>query len=128
MQKSVVLVLLVVLMVAGVAEASTSAWVWANSPAAASYAPQATYAYNPACGPITINRSAVGTYSVRFTNLISIAGTGGNVQVTPYGPGTSDCRVQNWTTSGNDLLINVRCYTTAGASADSTYTVLYTFN
>ena len=89
-----------------------------------SYTTSATYRYNPTGGAITITRCAAGTYHVRFSGLISIAGTGGNVQVTPYGGGTTNRRVVSWNTSGADLLVNMRCNTTSGVAADSLYTVL----
>jgi hypothetical protein len=121
-------IVLFLVLVSTAAEAATTAWAWANMPSSATYTPSATYTYNPTGAPISITRSAVGVYSIRFSNLVPIAGTGGNVQVTPYGAGTSQCRVQNWSSSGSDLIINVRCYTTTGAPTDSMYTVLYTFN
>ena len=129
MRKSIVLVVIFLTLVAATAaQASTNAWVWADSPSVASYTPNGSYAYNPTGGATSITRSSIGVYSVRFSNLVSIAGTGGNVQVTPYGVGTSNCRVLSWNTSASDLIINVGCYTTAGAPVDSMYTVLYTFN
>lgn len=99
-------------------------FVWAHNPTAASYTPSATYAHNSAGGPITVTRSAAGQYAVRFAGLGGQGMAGGHVQVTAYGPGSEHCKVQSWGSFGADFVANVRCFTAAGASVDTRYTVL----
>jgi hypothetical protein len=131
MSKRILVVSVLLLMAAGAAEASTSAWVWGNNPVAPSYTPFAARAYNPAGGAITITRPGVGAYRVRFAGLAPLASTGpgilaGNVQVTTFGIG--NCALQNWVASGADVIVALRCFNAAGAATDVPYTVLYTFN
>lgn len=127
--KKLLLMTVCMLLCGGVAQASTSAWVYANQPSTASYSPNPIYAYNPAGGPITIQRFAPGVYGVTFAQLVPMSGSGGNVQVTPYGNGTANCHVQGWGPSVADIVVFVRCYATnTGTNTDTEYTVLMTFN
>src|SRR5947207_12940938 len=91
---------LLLLSIAGVTEASTSAWALGLNPTTSSYAAPPTYSYNPAGGAITITRSTTvaGAYNVKFHGLGPMVYDNGNVQVTPYGPGpfTTVCRVSAW--------------------------------
>ena len=131
MRKQVLVVSLLLLVAAGAAEASTSAWVWGNNPVASPYAPFAGRAFNPSGGAITITRPGVGLYQIRFAGLLPLANAGagplaGNVQVTPLVSGT--CTVQNWAPVAPDVLITVQCRNVAGAPTNLQYSVLYTFN
>lgn len=107
------------------ASAQKSGYVWANEPASASYTPNASYSFNSSGGGISISRSGVGTYAVRFSGL---GGAGGNVLVTSYGNGSETCKVVNWGASPADLVANVRCFAAAGTAADSMYTVRVVWN
>jgi len=100
------------------------AYAWANSPSAASYTPSVAYSYNSAGGPITITRSGQGTYAVRFAGFGGNGIVGGNVQLTPYGPGHEHCRVHNWSSGGPDFIVNVTCSNTLGVADDTRFTVL----
>jgi hypothetical protein len=102
-----------------------SGYVWANQPTTASYTPSATYQYNSSGTAVnnTITRSAAGVYQVKMPGL---GGSEGNVHVSAYGAGSLECKVANWTTSGADRLVNVRCFNTSGAPADSMFTATYT--
>lgn len=108
-------------------------WVWANQPSAAAYTPSPTYQYNlrteilPAwpfrdfsSASNTVARTGIGAYAVTFTGL---AADGGTVHVTAYG-GSHHCKVAGWTPSGADMLVNVRCYSPAGAASDGMFTAL----
>jgi len=99
-------------------------FVWANNPTAANYTPTATYAYNSAGGPITITRASPGVYAVSFANLGGQGKAGGHVQVTAYGTGSETCKVASWASAAADFVANVRCFSAAGAAADSRYTAL----
>jgi len=99
-------------------------YAWANSPTSASYTPSAAYSFNSSGGANTITRSSTGDYTVRMAGLASPVG--GNVQVSGYGANTTECKVGSWFSSGSDLLVSVRCFTTGGVPADAYYTVTYT--
>ncbi|CAN5508622.1 hypothetical protein BH10PLA2_BH10PLA2_10650 [soil metagenome] len=99
-------------------------YAWADQPTAASYAPNATFAHNSAGGPITVNRTDVGTYSVTFAGLGGNGQAGGHVQVTPYGAGAETARVVKWTSIGADLVVNIRCSNPAGDAVDAQFDVL----
>jgi hypothetical protein len=99
-------------------------YAWADNPASASYTPSTMYSFNSLGGAINISRSGVGTYAVRFSDFGNGQGsTGGNVLVTAYGGGSEACKVASWDNSGADYIVNVRCFTAAGAAADTMYTV-----
>lgn len=55
-----------------------------------------------------------------------VGGAKGTVQVSAYGPGTAECQVASWTSSGTDRLVNVRCFTTGDVLTDSLFTATYT--
>ena len=102
------------------------AFVWANQPSAPNYTPHSTYQWNSEhrfAAVNTVTRSGVGRYTVRLPNLAAASGT---VHVTAYGSSTHHCKVVNWFPSGTTQLINVRCFTTAGALVDTYYTLSYT--
>jgi hypothetical protein len=51
---------------------------------------------------------------------------GGHVQVTAYGSENSNyCKVTSWSTGGRDFSAGVRCYTHAGALADTRFDLLF---
>lgn len=97
-------------------------YVWANNAASASYTPSSTYQANSSGAINTITSSATGTYSVRLPGL-GIAR--GDVQVTAYGSGSERCKVTGWGPSGTSQVIGVKCFTAAGAAADTAYTLTF---
>ncbi|MFZ5442301.1 MAG: M4 family metallopeptidase [Myxococcota bacterium] len=99
-------------------------YAWADQPTTASYSPNAGYAHDAAGGAISITRSAVGRYAVRFPGLGGGTIAGGTVQVTPYGPGSERCQVVSWSTGTADLTANIACFTAAGVAVDTRYDVL----
>jgi hypothetical protein len=103
------------------------AYVWADQPAAAAYVPNPLYAAQSVGTGIRISRTAVGAYQVRFLGFHAGAAPGGTVQVTAYN--TSDhCNTASWIASGNDLLVNVRCWRTGSQTpVDRSYTVMVAF-
>lgn len=132
------------MLLATTAGASTSAWVFVNDPGSfigqtfAATPPER--AYNPSGGAITITRTAIGAFTIRFVNLAPFAATGsnvlaGNVQVTPYNsvqtPQVSQldvCAILGWARATNDVLIHVRCFDPTAKPSNARFTVLYTFN
>jgi hypothetical protein len=92
-------------------------YVWAWQPANPSYVAATGYEHNSAGGGIGVTRSGTGTYQVRFHGM---AGAGGIAHVSAYG-GSAICTVASWAPSGGDEVVNVRCFSSAGAPADSRF-------
>jgi hypothetical protein len=102
------------------------AFAYAHQPTSTSYSPAAPGSYNPV-GTSTVIRTGVGRYQVVFNKLGSElpAGVGGHVQVGAVGTGGAYCNAYNWATSSGNLGVEVRCFTSSGAAADSKFTVLF---
>jgi len=97
------------------------------------YAPDApTYSggpgsFNRAGGKITITRSAVGTYKVRFAGLSALLGTKSTVQVTAGEAVDSYCKPVNQKLI-NDI-VNIKCFdASSGSPADAVYLAYVTKN
>jgi hypothetical protein len=56
----------------------------------------------------------------------SLSAVSGHVQVNSVGTDPRECKVAYWVPSGPDLSIGVRCFTTAGAAADSKFVATFT--
>lgn len=120
--------ILAALILPTLASAQKSGYVWANEPGSANYTPSTMYSFNSSGGGISISRSAVGNYTVRFSGLGGGASAGGNVLVTAYGGGSEICKVASWNSAGADFTPNVRCFTAGGAAVDTMYTVRVVMN
>jgi hypothetical protein len=96
------------------------AYLWADQPAAAAYTPATSYQWNPTGSYSTVARAGTGNYNVTLTGMTP---SGGSVEVTAYGTGSEHCKVGSWVKSGSNTIVNVRCFSTAGAAADSRYTL-----
>lgn len=107
------------------------AYAWANNPTAASYTPQAPYAFNSTGGAIHITRQTTGVYDVAFARL---PGWGNNglssaVSATAYGSSTIACSVVSYASSPNTAVATIGCFDViAQRSADSRFTVLVVGN
>ena len=99
-------------------------YVWADNPAAASYTPSTAYQRNLTGALNTIQRLGVGYYKVVFENLGIYYG--GTVDVTAYGPGPGECKVQNWGPTLADMNVYVRCFNANGAALDTRFTAAFT--
>lgn len=104
----------------------SSAYVWANDPAAESYTPDERYQYNSSGEVNTITKTGVGTYTV---HLPGMNGSAGNVQVTATGGSTTNgapgeiCQLAG-EAKGSDFF--VICYGLGGEPADVSFSLLYT--
>ncbi len=97
----------------------------ADQPTAAGpYAPDAAYRYNSTGGAITVTRSDIGVYSVRFGGLGRHPGERDNVQVSGYGTSGVYCKPQFWDASGADLVVPVGCFLPDGTPTDGRFTIL----
>jgi hypothetical protein len=98
------------------------AHVISDQPSAALHTPAARY--NSAGGTNTVSRTGAGVYRVRLPGL---ATTGGHVQITAYSPTAQAhrCKVANWSPSGADELVNVRCVNASGVAADARFAMSF---
>jgi hypothetical protein len=112
---------LAALVLPALASAQKSGYVWADNPVSGSYTPSTTYSFNSSAGAITITRSGVGAYAVKFSGLGGNGSAGGNVLVTAYGGGSETCKVVSWDSGGADFIANVRCFTDTGSPVDTRY-------
>ena len=93
---------------------------------AAPYSPDPNYRFNSSGGAITVTRASTGVYTVLFAGLgRAFVGQRDNVLVTGYaGAGGIFCKLGGWQSVASDLTADVRCFTPAGAPADSRFTIL----
>lgn len=92
-------------------------YVWGWQPANPNYIAATGYEYNSAGGTVEITRSGVGRYQARFHGM---AGLGGVAHVSAYG-NNAICTVSSWGPSLGDEVVNLRCFTAAGAPTDSRF-------
>lgn len=106
--------------------AEVHGYVLATQPNTANYIANNGYQYNSAGGVVEITRTAVGRYTVRFEGM---GVPGGMAHVQQYGsPNNGMCAMTSWGQlfGGPDLYVNVRCFTFAGAAADSKFVAYFT--
>jgi hypothetical protein len=103
------------------------AYLYHGDPTSPNTTPSTLYQYNSAGGVNTVSRVGVGTYSA-FLPGIGHAVTGGHALVTAYGSAAERCKVVNfgWTSPSTTIKVNVRCFTAAGAPADSRFVLTFT--
>jgi hypothetical protein len=99
------------------------AYVWANEPASGSYTPDAAYQLSSLPGSASIVRSGVGVYAVTLPGHAGPDGT--HVQVSSYGTIGRHCNVSSWGSSGADMVVNVRCFDSAGAPVDAAFALSF---
>ncbi len=113
------------LLAAGEARAEAAGFVWNSDPTA----PRDLHAgrplaYNSAGGAISITHNGTGNYTVTFAGLGS--GLDSNVEVTGYGFSANFCQSDGWgSPNGADVTANVLCFTSSGAPADNSFTLMY---
>ncbi|CAN5572491.1 hypothetical protein BH23CHL8_BH23CHL8_01770 [soil metagenome] len=103
----------------------TLGYTWADQEATPDYEPADYYSYlSSGAGPITVHRSATGSYEVRMPGL---GRRGGNAQVSAAKGGPAAlCKVQALLRDGPDELIKVRCRDAAGPLVDADFMVIFT--
>jgi hypothetical protein len=99
-------------------------YAWANEQASATYTPHTSYSHNSSGGPVGITRTSAGVYAVTFSGLGASGAQRTAVQVSTYSTGTNHCKAAGWRTLGADFIVDVKCFTQAGAAADARYTIL----
>lgn len=98
-------------------------YIW-NSSLSTSYTVENGYEFLSSGSKATVSYAAVGQYTVTLPGLGAGAGQRTNVQISGYGSGSNYCKAGGWQTSGADLVIEVRCFDTAGNPADALFTLL----
>jgi hypothetical protein len=99
-------------------------YVWADQQSTVDYTISHGWAHNSTGGDIEIHRPSAGTYQIRF---VGMAGAGGVAHARPYGSGsTAICVVVNWRPSAGDQIVNVRCFDSGGAAADTRFVASFT--
>jgi hypothetical protein len=99
-------------------------YVWADQPGTVDYTVTHRWAHNSTGGPIEIHRPSAGVYAVTFAGM---GVTGGIAHVRPYGSGnTSICTIVKWKRNGDDEVLGVRCFDSAGAPADTLFVASFT--
>lgn len=78
---------------------------------------------SPSSNPVTVNQTALGSYTVRFPQ---IGGTGGVAHVTAVTTKGDWCQLDGWQPAGADEDVMVSCYAPDGASINSQFAVAYT--
>ncbi len=100
-----------------------------------SYTPDPAYSFNPE-GGVSLSRTGVGVYQVRFANLASVfndrttssegeAGGRGHVQVTAYNTPGAYCKTNGWGETGTTLVVTVNCFDAGGDPTNARFTVLF---
>jgi len=112
------------------------AYTWAGQASTpGTYTPDAAYTFNPE-GGVTVSRTGIGVYEVRFANLASLfndrttssegeAGGRGHVQVTAYNTPGAYCKTNGWGVNGTALVVTVNCFDAGGDFLNARFTVLF---
>ncbi len=78
---------------------------------------------SPSSNPVTVNQTALGSYTVRFP---TIGAAGGIAHVTAVGTAGNWCQLEGWAPAGADEDVMVGCYAPGGSPVNSQFTVVYT--
>jgi hypothetical protein len=99
------------------------AFAWADQPLNPFYTPSLAYQQNVRGGPVTIQRTATGTYWVRFPGGIKP----GVPLVTAYGSGSERCRVFSIEDRTSDpaqsIYVQLRCSRSNGQLVDTRFSI-----
>jgi hypothetical protein len=89
------------------------------------YSPTHDISANSSGGPITVKKTATGTYQIVFAGLAHAAATSEGVVVSGFGSGSMYCTLASWGNSGaNDLAATVNCWDAFDAPADYQWIIL----
>ena len=103
---------------------SGNAWVVVRQPALAAYTPASRDQWNSAGGAITVTRSGTGDWDVTLPGQGAAAtDNGGHVQVTALGSAPAICAVGQWSPSGADIVVTVRCDAVTGGAIDTAFSL-----
>ena len=101
-------------------------FVHADEPTTAAYTPDAQRNQNSTYTPNTVARTGTGVYQVTFPNLASYGGKSGSAAATAVGTTGEHCTVSSWNSNLTpDVSVTVRCFSAAGAPADTAFDASY---
>ena len=101
-------------------------FVHADEPTTAAYTPGAARNQNSTYTPNTVARTGTGVYQVTFANLASYGGKSGTAAATAVGTAGEHCTVSSWNANLTpDTTVTVRCFSAAGAPADTAFDTSY---
>jgi alpha-tubulin suppressor-like RCC1 family protein len=104
---------------AGTSRPNQQAYLLADQPGTASYTAPAAHAFSSRGGTMTVTRSGAGTYRASLGNFSTV---GGDVAITAVGTDSNYCKVVGWGVA----VVDVGCFTAAGAPADTAFALRYT--
>jgi hypothetical protein len=97
------------------------AYLLANQPATPTYTPPAASRFSTEGGTPSVKWLSKGRYEVRLPNFE----TGGAAFVTAMGDGKQRCQLDSLPTAGSPKVVRVRCFTAAGAAANSPFALSF---
>jgi len=97
------------------------AYLLADKPKLASYTPSATYRFSTEGGTPNVKHIGKGYYRVTLPNFE----VGGAAVVTATGDGKQLCQLGALPTTGSPKKVDVRCFTPAGAAANSPFALSF---
>jgi hypothetical protein len=100
------------------------AYLWASN-ATATHTPSPTYQWNASGALNTVVYNGTGDYTAILTGQYTYPNS---VLVTAYGGGSEHCKVGGWWRDGSNMHVNVLCFNTSGAPANSLFTLSYTIS
>jgi hypothetical protein len=105
-------------------------YLWNDNavPGVGGHTPAAAYSYDSAGLPITVYRSAVGSYQVdlgAFKADIPAPWAAGYLRITPYASAARHCQALDPALVADPSLIEVRCYDDTGFAVDTRFTLTY---
>ncbi|WP_203906866.1 hypothetical protein [Rhizocola hellebori] len=103
-------------------------YLWNDNPVpgVAGHTPSPAYSYDSAGLPITVFRSAVGSYQVDLGAFKTDPGwAAGYLRITPYASAARHCQALDPALVADPSLIEVRCYDDTGFGVDTRFTLTY---
>lgn len=99
------------------------AFAWADKPSSKStFTPNAAHSAS-ASGPMSVTRTSVGQYEIRFANLQNPFFDPENVQVTTFGTTYAACTVVSRSDEASARLVRVQCLDAKAAPTDSRFNI-----
>ena len=101
------------------------AYTYADEATESEYIAENKYTKTPG-SDVLIRRNSIGDYVALFRGLSSYLTKGGHAQVTAVGTNNYSCQVKSWYKVGDDLQVNVKCFSSEGQVVDSRFLLHFT--
>lgn len=105
----------------GVHAGTELAYLWSNE-LTGPFTPSAAYQWSSTGGGASVQWVATGEYLVTLTGMND---AGGSAFTTAYGSSGEYCNPGYWYASGGNTIVDVRCFSFAGAPQNSLFTLVY---